>query len=70
MNQREADLLSQGWTRRFIGAPPRLKEVVEVYEALGFEVHLELQAPEEIGEGCEGCLIALELHRVVYTRPR
>jgi len=70
MNQQEAELLARGWTRRFVGAPPRLKEVVEVYEELGFEVHLEPQTPEEIGERCEGCLIALESLRVVYTRPR
>ncbi|HYB90335.1 MAG TPA: hypothetical protein VEC38_04740 [Candidatus Binataceae bacterium] len=67
---READLLAHGWTRRFAGAPPRLKEAVQVYTDLGFEVHLEPQAPEEIGERCEGCLIALKLFRVVYTRPR
>jgi hypothetical protein len=69
MNQREAELQSQGWTRRFVGAPPRLKEMVELYQSLGFEVHLERYAPEDLDGGCDGCRLALDLFRVVYTRP-
>jgi hypothetical protein len=68
MNEREAKLLSEGWTRRFIAAPPRVAEIAELYEALGFEVHLEPQPPEELDEECGGCQIALALARVVYTR--
>jgi len=69
MNQREAELQSQGWTRRFVGAPPRLKETVELYQSLGFEVHLERHAPEDLGGECDGCRLALSLFRVVYPRP-
>lgn len=68
MTEREAKLLSEGWTRRFVAAPPRLKEIAELYGSLGFEVHLEPQAPEELDEECGGCQIVLELTRVVYTR--
>jgi succinylarginine dihydrolase len=66
---RESALLEQGWTRRFIDAPPRLTEVVELYRSLGFEVLLEPQAPEELKAECESCFVALSLFRVVYTRP-
>jgi hypothetical protein len=68
MNEREAKLLSEGWTRRVVAAPPRLAETTELYESLGFEVHLEPQSPEELDEECGGCQVALELARVVYTR--
>lgn len=70
MSGREAELLENGWTRRFVGASPRLKEAVELYQSLGFEVHLEQQAPEELNEECgTSCALALNLFRVVYTRP-
>ncbi len=69
MNDREAELLEQGWTRRFLAGPPRLGEAIELYRALGFEVHLEPPQPEELAKECEGCQAALGLFRVVYTRP-
>lgn len=69
MNERGAELLEQGWTRRFVAGPPRLSETVELYRSLGFEVHLEQPRPEELGKQCEGCQAALGLSRVVYTRP-
>ncbi len=68
--KREQELLAQGWTRRFIGAPPRLKEVIELYQSLGYEVHLEMQQPEQLNDQCRACAIAINLFRIVYTRPR
>jgi len=65
----EAELLSDGWTRRFIAAPPRLQEAVALYESLGFEVHLEPMTPEELREECRDCGLAVYLFRVIYTRP-
>ena len=69
MNRREAELLDAGWTRRFVGSPPRLKEIVELYRSLGFAIHLERHAPEDLTGECDGCRLALSLFRVVYTRP-
>lgn len=69
MNGREAELLRQGWTRRFVAGPPRLTEAIEIYRSLGFAVHLEHPQPEELAKECETCQAALGLFRVVYTRP-
>lgn len=66
----EAELIQEGWTRRFVGAPPRLREMVDLYESLGYEVHLGPVPPEELKDECQGCTLAVTLFRVVYTRPR
>lgn len=66
----ERELLAQGWTRRFVGGPPRLQEMIALYESLGFEVWLEPQELDEFRDECEDCLLALALFRVVYTRRR
>ena len=65
----EAELLADGWTRRFVGGPPRLQEMISMYQALGFEVWLEPQSPEEFEQECADCTLALMLFRVIYTRP-
>lgn len=57
-----------GWVRRFVGAPPRLDEMVELYRRLGHEVRLERPDPAELGDGCEECAVATALFRVIYTR--
>ncbi|MEJ2319310.1 MAG: hypothetical protein P8Y07_12450 [Gemmatimonadales bacterium] len=66
--QKDAELAREGWIRRFVGGPPRLLEIREVYETLGHEVRLETLSPEELAEECGDCRLALELFRVVYTR--
>jgi len=64
----EGELVAEGWTRRFVGGPPRLQEMIELYQELGYEVWLEPQAPEEFQDECADCTLALMLFRVVYTR--
>ncbi|MFQ5856125.1 MAG: hypothetical protein ACE5LU_10820 [Anaerolineae bacterium] len=64
----EEELLREGWTRRFVAAPVRLKEAVELYEAIGYEVHLEPLGPEELQAECGDCRLAVALFRVIYTR--
>lgn len=66
----------QGWTRRFTALGPRLKEAVEMYAQLGFEVKLEAadlaESDEENlprAEGCKHCIVTT-LARTIYTRPR
>jgi hypothetical protein len=69
MTQRgDEKLCAQGWTRRFVGAPPRLKEVVDLYQSLGYEVRLEVQEPEELEDRCKSCALVLQMFRIVYTR--
>ena len=67
---KDAELAREGWIRRFVGGPPRLREVRELYESLGNDVRLETLSPEELAEECGDCRLALELFRVVYTRRR
>lgn len=65
----EEALLAEGWKRQFVGAPPRLQEMVELYQSLGKEVHLEPVSPDELEDHCSGCQLAIYAFRVVYTRP-
>lgn len=67
---RDATLLREGWTKRFVGASPRLEEAAALYEALGLEVRLEAPASEDLPSDCGECPVASALFRVVYTRRR
>lgn len=67
---RDAELARDGWSRRFIGSPPRLDETVQLYESLGMEVLLDPLSEEELAAECSGCTLALTLFRAVYTRRR
>jgi hypothetical protein len=75
--KREEELIRAGWERRFIASEPRLSEMKEMYESIGFEVLLEpLPTKEDLDEagdcpegGCTVCLDAnRELYRIVFTR--
>lgn len=68
--ERDRRLAERGWRRRFVAAPPRLGEAVELYEATGHEVRLERPGRDELSDACGGCAAALELFRVIYTRRR
>lgn len=68
--RRDAELAREGWVRRFIGGPPRLREMTELYESLGHEVLLDPLKPGELDTECGECVLALQLFRVVYTRRR
>jgi len=78
MTKREEELLAEGWERRFVATEPRLKEAVELYESIGFDVLLEpLPTEEEMkGAGCEeaGCSACFDVNRerykIIYTRAR
>ncbi len=78
MTEREAELVQQGWQRRFVAAEPRLSEMAALYEQTGYEVHLEplaaVEAPDQGQDECEGCTICYEgvedRYQVIYTRPK
>jgi hypothetical protein len=78
MTAREAELIEQGWQRRFCAAEPRLSEMAAIYEETGYEVHLEplaaVEAPDQDQDGCEACMICYqgdeERYQVIYTRPK
>jgi hypothetical protein len=68
---REARVDLSGWTRRTTIDEPRLGEIVELYEELGFEVMLRPVSTEELGEECSECLLnEPDRFRTIYTRPR
>ena len=69
VRERDAVLAGDGWTRRFIGGPPRLREMVELYRSLGHEVHTESLEDGDLEDRCAGCALALSVFRVIYTRP-
>jgi len=54
--QKEEHLKKQGWNRQFVTDEPRLTEAVELYQQLGYEVHLEQASFEEINQMCKNCL--------------
>lgn len=58
------------WERRFAAAPPRLAEMVMLYESLGYEVRLEPVERAELPVSCDNCALALSLSRAIYTRRR
>jgi len=78
MTRREAELVQQGWQRRFCTAEPRLSEMAALYEQTGYEVHLEplaaVEAPDQDRDECEGCMICYQgvedRYQVIYTRPK
>ena len=76
MTKREEELTSLGWEKRFVTDEPRLSEMKELYESIGFDVLLEpLPAKEELAScadsGCTACLdMDPERYRTIYTRAR
>ena len=70
VRERDGALAVDGWSRRFIGGPPRLGEMIELYESLGHEVRTEPLHDDDLESHCAGCAVALSLFRIVYTRRR
>ena len=59
------------WIRRSVVDEPRLSELVEMYESLGFEVHVENVIPEELSTECRVCLVGRpDSYKVIYTRKK
>ena len=58
------------WTRRNVAEEPRLSELVNLYEELGFEVYLKDVTVEECpAEECSSCLMANpEKYKIIYTK--
>ena len=66
-----SELVTQGWERRFVTDGRRLREYVELYESMGYDVQAEPIQPGEIGPDCLDCrLIMLLQFHTLYTRKR
>jgi hypothetical protein len=66
----EEKLIRAGWQKRSTYNDPRLTELVEVYEEIGLEVHLE---PFNLANatGCSECMQVMPgLYRTLYTRQK
>ena len=67
---RESKLVRDGWTRQSTHDEPRLSDVVEAYEEMDLEVHLEPFNPEDEA-GCTECMwVSPEKYKTIYTRPK
>ncbi len=66
--------MEEEWKRRMVASEPRLSEMVEMYEGLGFEVRIDPVGPDDPYWDEDGCTVCLEdpsakdLVKVVYTR--
>jgi hypothetical protein len=76
MTKREEELMGLGWEKRFMADEPRLSEMKEMYESIGFDVLLEpLPGKEELAScaesGCTACMdVDPDRYRVIYTRAK
>jgi len=65
------ELEKQGWVKRTTIDEPRLSEIIEEYESLGFEVHLEPIKLEDLDKECRTCYQnQLDKLKTVYTRKK
>lgn len=63
-------LQEHGWTQRFTAIGLRLKESIELYRQLGYEVHLEpadYTEEQYESEACQNCVVTT-LARTIFTR--
>jgi hypothetical protein len=66
----EEKLIQQGWAKKATYDEPRLSEMVDMYDKIGLDVHLEPFNPEN-EKGCTGCMqLTPELYKTIYTRKK
>ena len=69
MGKREEELKKEGWERKFTTEEPRLSEAVELYESLGYEVHIEPASSEDMNDECNVCIKDMpDRYKTIYTR--
>jgi hypothetical protein len=66
----EEKLISEGWEKQTTYDEPRLSEMVDMYQKIGLEFHLEpFSAANE--EGCTGCMeLFSDQFKTIYTRKK
>ena len=68
MGKREAELARDGWKKQTTYDEPRLGELKQFYEEMGFEVRLEEPEAEDLSE-CTACMDAAPgALKTIYTR--
>lgn len=67
---KEEDLKKQGWLKQTTYDEPRLSEIVEMYEEMGFEVRIEPFKPGD-EPGCSECMKHQpERYKTIYTKEK
>lgn len=62
-------LIAEGWVRRHLIGPDRVRESIEIYESLGYEVNAQTLAPEDFADQCKECAsIICRSYVLIYTR--
>ena len=66
----EEKLIRNGWKKKATYDEPRLTGMLEIYEEIGLEVHLEpFNAANE--DGCTGCMQQFpDQFKTIYTRKK
>jgi hypothetical protein len=61
-----------GWEKRNVAEEPRLSELVELYNELGFEVVVkECSSDDFPDDGCKECIDSFAgRYKVIYTRQK
>jgi hypothetical protein len=68
---REKKLEKEGWIKQTNIVEPRLSEIVELYESLGYEVRLEPVKLDELDEECRKCYeVEGDKVKTVYVRKK
>tara|TARA_B100000315_G_C14503119_1_gene553267 strand:+ start:560 stop:811 length:252 start_codon:yes stop_codon:yes gene_type:complete len=71
INQADNTLKHNGWVKKFDADEPRLSEMVELYESIGFEVKLEPVNTQTSKEQCNVCLTNTEKKiMTIYVKPK
>ena len=72
MNDSENINNTSDWLRRSITDNERVKEQVELYESIGFEVLVKDVVPDQLpAEYCKECFISNpEKYKIIYTRKK
>jgi hypothetical protein len=63
------ELIADGWKLRFTGDSRRVREAVDLYSELGFEVKTVPVQLSQVNEECESCQLVALLHfQTIYIR--
>ena len=65
------DVEKEGWIKQTTIGEPRLSEIVELYNSLGYEVRVEPATLDELDEECRRCYgNEIDKLKTVYTRKK
>jgi len=66
-----AKVEKEGWIKQTTIGEPRLSEIVELYESLGYEVRVEPPTLDELDKECRRCYgNEVDELKTVYTRKK